>query len=127
MKKHTTKVRRINEFKEEMKKEFGIEFVNIDFSKLKKLSSKTLENFFESLKEKIEDASAWGRYVETIYWSRRDQELGITFFEHGDYKHQFAKYITFSPLRGGENKNFTDFVVNGIRRGLFIDTSDLYL
>ena len=125
--KATTKIRKIREFKKDTEKKYGVEWFNVDFREFKKLSHKTLNEFFSLLTEKLEDASSWGRYVETIYWSQRDQELGITFFEHGDYKHQFAKYITFDALRGGEIKTFSDFVIKGIRKGLFIDTSDLYL
>ena len=127
MKKTTTKARKIREFKKELQNKFGIEFVNVEFKKFRKISTKTLEEFFETLMEKIEDTNSWGRYVKSIYWSQRDQELGISFYEHGDYRNEFMKTVTFSPLRGGEIRTFEDFVIKGIRKGLFIDTSDLYL
>ena len=127
MKKHTTKIRKIREFKKDIEKKFDIEWYQINFGSLKRLSNKVLNEFLNLLTEKLEDANSWGRYVKSVYWSQRDEELGIAFYEHGDYRHQFMKTITFNSLRGGEIKSFTDFVVKGIRKGLFIDTSDLYL
>ena len=122
-----TKVQKIREFKKETEKRFGVKFYQIDFAQFKKLSNTMLDDFFSLLKEKIEDADTWGRHVESVYWSKKDEELGVAFYEYGDYSHQFMKTVTFSPLRGGEIENFSDFVIRGIRKGLFIDTSDLYL
>ena len=121
-----TKSRKIREFKKGVEKRFGIEFFNIDFKIFRKISNEKLDEFFKMLKEKLEDANSWGRYVKSVYWSERDRELGIEFYEHGDYRHQFAKYVTFDALHD-ETKTFSEFVVKGIRKGLFIDTSDLYL
>ena len=121
----TTKTRKIREFKKDLERKFGIEFFNVEFRQFKKLSNKKLDEFFELLKEKLEDASAWGRDLGSVYWSDRDLELGISFYEHGDYSHQFMKTITFTSLHS-DSKNFNDFVIGGIRKGLFIDSSDLY-
>ena len=126
MRKNITKSRRIKEFKKNTEKKFGIKWYQIDFAKLKKLSNDKLNEFFDLLNEKLNDADSWGRHVESIYWSNRDRELGIEFYEHGDYRRQFAKYVTFDSMYD-ENKTFSEFVIRGIRKGLFIDTSDLYL
>ena len=125
--KNTTKSRKIREFKKDIERKFGIEWYQINFEQFKKLSHVKLDEFFGLLKEKLEDSNSWGRHVESVYWSDRDLELGISFFEHGDYQKQFMKTVTFDALRGGEINTFTDFVIKGIRKGLFIDTSDLYL
>ena len=125
--KATTKIRKIREFKKDTEKKYGVEWFNVDFREFKKLSHKTLNEFFSLLTEKLEDANSWGRTLGDIYWSESDQELGVSFYEHGDYQKRFTKYITFDALRGGEIKTFSDFVIKGIRKGLFIDTSDLYL
>ena len=122
-----TKSRKIREFKRDTEKRFGVKWHQIDFSKFKKLSNVQLDGFFSLLREKLEDANSWGRHVESIYWSQRDEELGISFYEHGDYSHQFMKTVTFDSMTGGEIKSFGNFVIKGIRKGLFIDTSDLYL
>ena len=126
MKRYTTKVRKIREFKKNIEKKFGIKWYQIDFRKFLKLSNKSIDEFFGLLNEKLEDADSWGRYVKSIYWSQRDRELGIAFYEHGDYKHEFMKTITFDALHS-DTKDFSEFVIRGIRKGLFIDTSDLYL
>ena len=124
MKRNTTKTRKIRNFKKEVEKRFGIEWYQVNFKQFKKLSNKKLDEFFELLKEKLEDAGAWGRTVASVYWSERDEELGISFYEHGDYRHQFTKFVTFSPMY--DASNFTNFIIKGIRKGLFIDSSDLY-
>ena len=121
----STKARRIREFKKEVEKRFGIEWYQINFEQFKKLSTKALDEFFELLKTKLEDANSWGRHLASVYWSERDCEMGISFYEHGDYKRQFTKFITFTSLHS-DSKNFNDFVIGGIRKGLFIDSSDLY-
>ena len=127
MRKNITKARRIKEFKEEVEKRFGVKWHQIELTQLKKLSRIMLDDFLSLLVEKLEDADSWGRSIGDVYWSDRDKEMGISFFEHGDYQKQFMKTVTFDALRGGEIKNFSDFVIRGIRKGLFIDTSDLYL
>ena len=122
--KRNTKVRKIREFKKELQNKFGIEFFNIEFKKFRKISNDRLDEFFELIKEKLSDANSWGRHVESIYWSETDKDMGIVFYEHGDYSHQFMKTVSFDVL--DDVKNFGDFVIK-IKKGLFIDTSDLYL
>ena len=126
MRKNITKARKIREFKNKMEKRFGVKWNQIDFHKFKKLSNNKLEEFFSLLAEKLEDADSWGRTLGDIYWSERDKNMGIVFYEHGDYKCQFAKTITFDAMYD-DTKDFSEFVIKGIRKGLFIDTSDLYL
>ena len=125
--KTMTKSRKIKNFKKDVERSFGIKWFNVEFEQFKRLSNEKLDEFLDLLREKLEDANSWGRYVKSVYWSEREEELGIGFYEHGDYSNQFMKTVTFSALKGGEIKTFAEFVIKGIRKGLFIDTSDLYL
>lgn len=95
----------------------------LNWGLLKDIPEEDSINLLDALDEHLKQAMIHG-VVSSVDFT--NGSLEINYYNHGDYKHEFRRAISYTPLHEVSNSSWETFIKEGVTKGLFMDTEDLY-
>ena len=95
----------------------------LNWDLLNDIQEEDANNLLDALDEHLKQAMIHG-VVSSVEFT--NSSLEINYYNHGDYKHEFRRAISYTPLHEVSNSSWETFIKEGVTKGLFMDTEDLY-